>query len=510
LKAIVNAKVVAKNSTFIVTHKDQELHFSFQIFTRTSGTEDLTFHLNEYWQYLSEDKQDKIFEIYSNILKHFSSIYDKRTFIDVVSTEISELLSYHKPEDIYNWIIFSSNITVPSSIQNEYVADINTNNTREKTYLVRDYIELLALAISLRSVVPIWGEFILNFKDDLGTNFKEIQAFTLLNKSDILEYSAMRKLKLYIENIVGDAKYELASITSGISSEDYFDYLLALVCIRKVCVEDIHYDSADKNLVICVHSYINNKLSNLNKGGVNEITDKRKESSNNTSDINNLSVLERYRVKTPLPPGEVIELEFVMRDIPKLATRLTEGNIDPVLLHRSIETASKLREFVIEEPQITLLQWIFKPVISPRGIWYLNKNIVINALGALEAILWARGFKYLAILSSAYRFVSEDGFHMSQIESKLRVPDELVAEINRLYPFSIQHGLKKYQNKPINTVEKAINSVVEKLSSKTWLATAHEDMLMEVFGSISRKIPIKHDIRIEMYKLVISIAKRES
>jgi hypothetical protein len=513
VKAIVNPKILNDNSEFIIEHNGEELHFSFKVFTRTSGIrepnyiQELPLYLNQYWSYLPPEKQSAIFEHYRNIFKYFNDNHDKRTFLELASQEIAELLNHHSIADIYSWIVFHSTINPPANFLNEFVLDINTNNTREKTYTRKDYLELMALAIALRTIVPIWGEFMYYYKDELGTNFKEIQSFKLLDKSELANSDPVSKLKTYIENIVGDAKYELVSTTSGISSEDYFNYLLALVCIRRISIENISHESTDKNLVICIYSYINSKLNNINSGGINEIIDKSKQNNSASNDINHISILERYRIKTPISPGETTEIKYILQNPIRHAIKLTYGNIDQSLLDRSVETAIVLKDYPIEDPQVMMLQYIFKPIVSPRGIPYLDKISLAGALGACEAILYARGFKYLATLVSAHEFISTDGaMHATRDESKLRVPEELVDEINRLYPFSIQQALKKNNNKPINTVEKTINSIVDKLSHKAWEATCHADILQEVFGTVSRKIPIKHDLRIEMYKFIISIA----
>ena len=224
-----------------------------------------------------------------------------------------------------------------------------------------------------------------------------------------------------------------------------------------------------------------------------------------------VSTLERYKIIANISLGEIVEIEYSMRDIKSVAHKLS-NHLNDALLDRSLNTSSVLLNEKIAPPLLTLLKWVFKPVISPKGVAYLNKHDITRAFGALEAVLWARGFKYLATLATSYSAAdaSEDRIILSAVDSKTRVPDELTEQLQVYYPFTrAQPEIPAVPIKRIvkgtDLASKSISLLADELSNYSWRATCDDSMLIEVFGTPNRRIAVRPDIKIELTKLVIEI-----
>lgn len=508
MRAIANVVLTTATPQVHLEHAGETIIFQVSVFGRDKfqAGYDVFDHMNRYWQSLDEAKQRKIFQIYKDIEHGFDNIDIRTELFDYLQGKVAELIETHDLDQIQHWISFNSDIQIPDSFEGDYSHSIDNNTSREKTYTRSDYVRLTALSVLLRCMIPVWGEYINNIRQDTGTNFKEFYAFQLLNKSNLIHSVPMDKLRIYIEHIVGDDNYDPNSVLNGISSEDFGYWLLALVCIRRLCVGDVRGIEPKAHLITFIYKYIIQKIRNNDSDFGNVVKEKTFDDRAPDSE-NKISTLERYKIKTNLSLGEIVEMEFSMRNIVEVAKRVSVL-VDPNVLQRSLETSNELMNQRLLDPQMTILRWVFKPAISPKGLMYLPKPMIVQALGALEAILWARGHKYLALLATSHAVVSDKAMVVSPVDSKMRVPKEMTDELDKLYPFSRSVNGKKSDIKEINLTAKAIDTVSNNLSMFSWRPTAHDSMLQEVFGTTSRKLPIRPDIKLDLTRLVIELGSR--
>lgn len=489
-------------------HKGETISFSISVFQRANfqGQYDVFGYINNFWESLPEAKQDQIFGIYKEIQYGFETVFAKKDLFEYLQVKVAELIAAHDLDVIQNWISFSSDIVIPEAFQSDYVYSVDNNTSREKTYTRSDYSRLVALSVLLRCMVPIWGEYISNIRQETGTMYKEFIAFQLINKSNISHCVPMDKLRVYIERIVGEDNFDPNNILNGICAEDFGFYVLALVCIRRLCIGDVRGTDPSANLITFIYKYIIQRIRNGENNYENVVKEKTFDDRSPDGE-NKISTLERYKIKSNVSLGEIVELEHSVRNMMDIANKLS-FSINPALLERSLFTSRELMNQQLQEPQLTLLCWIFKPVISPKGLLYLPKKSIVEAIGAMEAVLWARGHKYLAILASSYALVDQKDMVISPVDSKMRVPVEMTEELGRIYPFTRTVNAKKTGAKEINLAAKAIDTLTDNLSMYNWRSTADESMLQEVLGNTSRKLPIKPDIKLDLTRVVIEIGSR--
>lgn len=533
MKAIANISELTTSPVVELSHNDKKVSYSISTFGKSnfSGSRadqasaidptnsdhisnefDVFKEINEYWAQLPSQAQDRIFQIYEEIMIQFdSSVIDSSSMKEYIADRINELVQIHDLDKMYDWVYFKSNIIIPDTFNENYNHSIDNNTSREKTYTRKDYIQLVTLSLMFRTLIPIWGEYINQTRRDSGNLRKEFYAFQLVYKSPIIHYVAMEKLRVYIEHIVGDDKNKLNTALKGIASEDYCYWLTTLVCVKRICIGDIRGVNRMSDLIKLMYKFVIQKINGTESNFEDVIKPKTFDDKNMVGEENKTSTLERYKIKSNLSLGEIVELEYSIKDI-KLVAKNLSPNIDEDFLDKCIESAQHLLNQRILDPQMTLLKWVFKPVISPKGLQYVGKQTTVNALGALQAVLWTRGHHYLSVLATSYAITSDSGIYVSPIDSRIRVPEELNQKMNEIYPFARLSNPKKPTSrvnlKDVNLASQAISDLVDTLAMHSWRPTANDDILLQVTGSTSRRLPIKPDILIDLTKLVIEIGSR--
>ncbi len=492
-----------------ISHKGEVVSFIVSSFGRANFTQefDIFQHLNTYLLTMTEQELDFIFSIYVKIRNEFDYAFNKTDLVLRVNSLAIQLTTAINLDRVHDWVLFKSDIIVPSTIEAEYTYSVDRQGSREQTFTRSDYNKLIALTIVVRSMIPVWGEFIYQTKKDSGNLFKEFYALQLLNNAPIMHSPPMEKLNVYIEHAVGKDKFGAASIIGGISSEDFPFWMLALVIIRRLCTGDIRGLDPMANIITYIYTFVVQKIQPSDISAENNIKEKTTFSQDSTMD-DKISTLERYRIRHNISIGEIVELAFSIRDLHSIARRLSPS-ISPELVDRSIASAQQLMAAELLEPQTTLLGWVFKPVISPNGFLYLDKSIVVNCLGVLQAILINNNFSYLALLATGFANIGDEEVYLSSTESRARLLKEQVARLDELYPFQQTSGAKKAQGKSINPAIIAIDNITDGFSMYSWSITADTELVEKILGNRNtRRIGIPYDIKIQLANLVMAIGSR--
>lgn len=489
-----------------ISHKGRDVSFSVASYGRTAFSKFNVFeYLNQYWYSLPENQQDDIFNDYCEISQAFNSIWSRVELTRSLIPLVSRMLSRYSESAVRDWIIVKSDVIIPYHFEDIYKESADKKGTRDQTYTKSDYSKLISLTLILHSVVPIWGEYITQTKKEIGLQFKEYFAYPLITKSSLVEWESFKKLELYVSLNTHIEDNINAKILAGISSEDYPLWMIANVVVHRLCLGDIKGSDPEANLVSYIFQYIKQKNDTKDFRSGEMIKEKDLTSSGESeSEDDKLSVLETFRRKFNVSLGEIVEIRFSVSDNHKVAKYL-EPNINLDFVDSCIATASKLRDITSLDPQVVLTQWIFATIVSPRAIPYLDAGQLSTLMGITQAVLWHRGFKYLSILSTCYPNLVEGELTMVKGDSRSRITKEIVAELDKYYPYMRAIGKKsdtKSQNEAINSIE----LLSEMFSSCSWLTTADDSLLGELFTNInSRRIPIVKDIKNIIAELVVSL-----
>lgn len=493
----------------VIEHNGDQLTFSVSSYGRGSFQEgfDVFQYINMYWADLTHEKQDKIFKLYQDIDYVFTCSHHTNELVDNLNSLIRLLLGEHEIEKVKFWIDLRANIVIPESVKPDFKHNIDDNRTEDKTYTIQEYKRLISLSLVLKTLVPLWGQYIFQCKRDTGTDNKEFEAFRIIENTKLLEDSVFRKLRTYVKNIAKSNLSNPNNILKSISSLDYDYWLMCLVCVRRISVADISGCSPDgKNIITTVYKFIIQKVTATECDFENLVQPKTHDDTSSDGDGSKASALERYRVKSILPLGDIVAFEVAVSDPRRVADQLAIG-MDREALERSLLSCQKLIDHDLKEPQINMLRWVMSRVIAPEAISYLPKNIVVNLIGVMEAVLWHHGHRYLALLSSSYAVVSDKEMIVSPVDSKMRISKDVLDRLDELFIYA-RYEVKR-DAKVMSRVVDSIEALAKNLTMHAWFPTCEHTLLKEVFNNPPRHIPIRPQIKSDIAALVIDLATQK-
>ena len=495
------------HTRMVLEHNNQSIYWDISAYDKKSFLRfDVCQHINEFWARLHPARQEKIFQIYYRIREIYEEVYDVTALIKEISCHVVELFNEHPVEEINRWIDFHSDIIIPTkNIEEEYIASDEKPGSREKTYLRSDYKELVGMSMVLRIMVPIWGEFIFRTKKETGTQFKELHAFQLIMHTWLPQCNAYEKLRTYIVHNIQNDKPVLNIVISGVGTEDFPDWLLSMVIVRRLCIGDIRGVSVDSSLVTFIFNYVNQKVTGAAGGNFATMV-KGKSLDTAVTDEHNASRLEGYKIKLKLPIGDLAILEHYLSN-PYIVAKKLNPNINLEFLEESLHNCQLLQHEQLQPCQVALAQYVIKPVIPPRALTHLNKVCVINAIAVAQTALWQAGHKQLAALISAVPTKNDMEMLVSSIDSKARIPKELAEQIDKLFPYT-RLAASRRKTKAVNNVIQAIDELSAMFGQRDWIITLKQDKLAEITGNqfVSR-YGCPHDIKILLARLIIELAQ---
>lgn len=519
----------------VLTHNREQLEFSCKVFSKRTMENHVNVfrELNEYWASLPLHVQDSIWNLYGRVNTAFDSILSTDELFDFLQTMIVELSKLHPQDELKRLLMLSPNIKMPDSVVDDFVPDIDSKNTRGKTYTKTEYMDLLSFALFLHALVPIWGEYVQSTQQTVGKNNKAFSAVLLLNNTGVMDFPGAVRLQDYIDHLIGSKKADITKIMEGHSSEDSGFVFFAQTCFNRLCIADFSGEAIAKdtgeisnksNLAAVVYWYIMQRMGNRESADRNAIREKKMggENERSSGEAGKRSFMESYRKRAEFSVGELEEMMHVHRDYQGNAQLLAPG-IDPAEVEKAVESAQFLTGAMIGEAQAYLFAWVYKRVASPHAVAYIAERDMIlgehgeivrpliNAFGVMEAVLRYWGHPYLALLSTSYPIRQEGEMVIAPIDSRGQIPAELQAQINALYPYQ-GYTIKRSSNERFpeqNAVFVAIDKVVDDLLSNAWRCTAQESKIIEVFGKVQRRIKIYPSIKKEIAQLVIDIGSRK-
>ena len=495
----------------VVEHAGHKLIFLANVFTRKSlcgSGFDVFEQINAYWAGLPMQRQDEIFEVYKDADAAFDIIDDTKVVYTILNNCIRRLLQLHPLDNLEFWLASNPTICVPDSVK-ELPPDPSENMfTKEKTYTRMDYFPLLTLSMFLRTVLPIWGQYIESIRKNSEMNRKEFIAMQLLNGTGILECVAMNRLRVYIDAAVNSDDIDYGKILDSFSSEDMGFLFLSLVCVKRLCLGDLRGIDNKTQLVATIFKFMAQKTFNQPESDVMLKKENLRDDAGG-ADSGKHSILETYRKRTELSLGEIAELEYALSDVVGIAQRL-EPTLTEEEIQFSIQTAQSLKGTLITDAQTVLAGEMIKDQITPHALHYVSQQHIINLLGALEAVLWKWGYHYLALIITAHAIVDVEEVTVGNISSREQIDQSLIDQLKVYYPYewsTIRKGDEIIQPHPVVL---SIDHMVDYLTFHAYRATASEDRLQQVFGEIRRKITVFSDIKNILARLIISIEERHA
>lgn len=485
-----------------VEHKGQRVSFMFSTFKKDNFADnnEVFKHINAYWAGQTEPFQKHVFDLYKEIEDCFHDILNRDLLTERLKDFVKQLYALHPFSTMRTWVINFSGLVVPPSFNENYILDADRNTTVDKTYVREEYRELLTLSLMLRLMVPIWATYVRHIRSHTGNGLKELQAFKLLERTEIPDSSPVVKLKQYIH---ANIRKENATIPVSFISEDDIPYwVMTLTCVRRLCVGDLQPKNPRANLATLVSNFIDTKTNY--KDGDFSSTVQTKTTGDFGGDENKISTMECFRENTEISVGESEELQFSVEDIYQVAEKVCVS-LPRALLDHCLQTTQILNQHMIFPPQKSLMCWVVKDAIPPEGVDFLDKPTQVRLLALTQAVLWFKGFEYLSLLATSVAPI-ETGHRIAHMPTKTRVPEELQRKLREIYPHVrvVQH--RKTPSREECYITNDIEMITNELANYAWRGTASLDMIQKVFGPETQsRVTITPDIRIRLTELAIAV-----
>jgi hypothetical protein len=487
-------------------HDGQKLEFDLGVFNKKAlDNNDLPTLINEYWATLPGFQQQKIFDVLSRIRQTYELVSNTSALIVALLPNVKALYDELDLKRMHDWVTLRPDIHVPERFDAVYEQTDDKPFTRDRTYTRSDYLNLVVLALALRPMVPIWGEFMMRTVKDVGTDFKEAHAFSLLTQTHLMESAAMVKLKQYIKGNMQDEKPLTNAIVGGVAKEDYPDWLLSSVIVRRVSVGDLRGIEQNTNLVVTIHNDLMQKNSPTSGSNFGDPI-RKKVFEGDEKNEHGISRLENYKIKATHPQGDIEAIKHYMKDPFAVGKRLMP-ELNPGLLMQFLESTKALMTAQLWPCQIGLTQWVMAPVIPPRGIYHLDKVTTIRAFAVAQTYLWQHGHKQLAALLTALDSDNSMSFQQTGMGSMARIGD-YGKEIEKLFPYN-QVSVKRRQTVPPNRATVAIDLLANDFNARDWILTLPDALAVELTGHHHhRRYSCPHEIKQLLSKIAIECAKR--
>lgn len=500
-----------------LVHQGKTQEWNIDTYKRTTPEDVYSVfdNINGYFQSLPEETQENIFQGYRDIAQAMDDISDPLTLHTTLQKRIGLLYRYIDYENLKKWIRLHGHIGVPDDLKQDY-SDVGNELTRRLTYLQDDYYDLSVLSTFLKPAVPIFGEYIRRMAKELGKEFKEHFAFSLMNKTGFIELKPFHRLRDYVEAKAlneerkNPSEYRRNSaVFGGLGTEELPDWLLSRVVVRRIA---IHEESTELSIIASVFNGLQQQLNGLDKTfgpSGKRVNEKRLFAGGGEED--NVSVAENYKVKQEISDGELAILSIYTEEMYDMASR-----VDPTFSKGNVQlcaaTAERNDQIPIHQHHITLTQWVVSKAISPRGIPSLNKPALLRAIAVTQGLLWHWGFNELALL-----MLAEPSRNASVAvgATTTRLNKRYMDQFGELYPHYEPVSKSAHNLRNVNVACKAVDRIAGELVQNDWFPHGPVE-LMEQMGMKNNDVhiisaEIRHvlgDLLLKLYDLRTPIETR--
>jgi hypothetical protein len=522
MELVVATRAVSSSTAELITrHKESEL--TWKISSRViQESYDVFREINQFWAQLSDADQQKIFNTYSKIF----DVFNKFNPLDATTWElrplIKELFELHKQEDIDYWVRLKSDLIIPGDIRRTFDPDAGMAGTIERTYLEDDYRKLLPLAVSMRIMIPIWGEFIGRYSDEVQVIFREYVAFQVMATANVMNSPAMRRLEIFIRNTILKDKFSAISVYAGLSTEDFYSWAMAKAIINRLCRAELSGVNQNATIVSGLYNYVSSLPTAL-ENDVGTITDKFRRSLGTDGD-NNLSRIEGFKIKVDVPDGDVqstcfyldLSMKIVYDEYPNNEFSLVNRLCPDPGFKETVQQCYKFCQPLVNEQltkaQTDLTAWVLARYVSVQGQADLDKVDIVRAIAFATAYLWWMGHKDLAAIASGIaKITMDDADDRYLADNKQRIDRAQVEDLSSRFPFLIRKNSRSKTARSTNSSLTNIDLMVDDVSRYLWVLTLPDRWVFELTGKPNeRRYSAPSDIRQKLASLVIDLDQRRS
>lgn len=388
------------------TATNESLEIPVHIIASKRNKEELSdekqFHLiNSFLNYKGTEFKTKLFEVYKKNTEELTKLVMNASGDNFIEELFVEIFDMFDLDDILNYIRNVYMLPCPNTIHKEFTQEDSNKKTKEQTYIISEYEELVAFSTLMRLVLPLIGQFTLlkqNDKDLLAINTVMIFASTKQ-----FESPAVIRLKEYIEftlNSMSSTRSEAELVISkNIPMSVLKSWVFSHIIIKVLPFGSFVKDDSKKNIVTKMYKII----GDLIKPSPNVATAVRDKNiatgAGSGNEESKESALEQIRKSTSHVTALPQDLEYFLSDMDtSIAIMKRKHN---VVLDKDLimNIYKQIKNRKIADIQVSLLGNVVYSLIHPFGLRLLeNKDTIYRLLAIGFVYLWTIDNKYLAYL----------------------------------------------------------------------------------------------------------------
>ena len=169
--------------------------------------------LNKWFSEQTLEIQQALFDVYRKISLAYTEVANPNALAELIHVQVQELYRYVTYESISSYVDRTP-LTAPPDLK---TAHSPNDRTPARTYLVKDYWELVKLALALRAALPIFSRYIDIVSRISGIQFKEREAALLLEGTWIMTSEAVERLRVFIAHLAPVDDLPPTAIHGGMS-----------------------------------------------------------------------------------------------------------------------------------------------------------------------------------------------------------------------------------------------------------------------------------------------------
>lgn len=505
----MNYNINPDDLQLIIEHQGQELVWSVEAYRKKTDliAEDDGFtYLNSYISSIPARKQTALFNQLAVIHGNFNSLGLPDAKYKRLKESVVAFVELIDAEHLHDWVNNVSRIPIPTSLKTDYSA---SDRDRDKTYLRHEYGGLLVLAIVGRFMLGILGEYMKNYSDRVGNEFKEYSAMRLLDDTWLNYYEATDRLRRYIQASIRQHSLSESAIIGGLSSFELSVFFLANIFIRRLAITPMDASLASGGLMAAVYKGYNTVKNNLSDK-FSPLTDKTAMASDSRQeDGSNWSKLELYKITQQVGFDDLAIHKYMVNKTHDLATQI-DPSLPVAMLDECIKNIHKrLTKPALQDHAIVLTQWVLRTHIPCRMVYNLTKPEVMNLMALAQALLWHWEFYDIALLITTE--IDRTTLVTCSLSNrpKRQVKTSPMEDFNNVYPY---HKLTRTASRDKNPAHAAISTLNESMLS-CWLKNNPASFMKTYAKQIEvdeRGCLAPEDLITQLAEMLVHIEKRST
>lgn len=453
---------------------------------------------------VKREDQTKIYNSYKTIFDEFAvGAFDIDIVNEVINREFIAIYNIIKVQDVQDYMERENLFDIPTDIKKDYTGEYS----KDRTYIEPKYKGLIALGISARMAIPIWGEFSPIRKNSVGSKRIPIPLIKMLEGTSILESEQFRDLERYCDATVDAGKFDPGRVVAGFGTEYNKELNLASNFVKKVAIAP---NSRHNPLAQDIYNYIANSGA-YNDASSGDIVWNKKDPNQEEEK----SKWEKYNLREQMSQGDICMIEHYLSD-PHRAIKSMLRDIDETQMDSLVNLAQSLAEYLddqqfIPTPEnLRIAQWTLASVVPPKTLMYVGYYYQRRALTATVAILKHLNYPMLAALLLSQVATSADGYLISFKVTRKQMPEDLERALDELYPLY----RKTRDREGGNMAKQAINRYYTEVNNSVLKVVAHQDFINYL---IENKVLNKHlrfsvraDTPVELGQLLVDLSKLQN